>query len=569
MRGRISQATIEDLLSRIDIVEIIQARVPLIKKGKNHQARCPFHDEKTPSFTVSQSKQFYYCFGCGAHGNAINFLMQYDRMEFLDALTFLAAQAGIELPQEDTPQADPKRQALYPLMEKISAVYQQNLRHSQPAIDYLKSRGLTGQIAKDFAIGYATAGWDDLSKQFDIEALINAGMAIHKNAGKTYDRFRHRIMFPIHDIRGRTIAFGGRSLGDDPPKYLNSPETTIFHKSNELYGLYEARKANRQLNRLLIVEGYLDVIALAQHELPYAVATLGTAINAKHIQKALRYTNELVFCFDGDNAGRQAAWKALLIALPVLRDDIHLRFLFLPDGEDPDSLIQKIKKTGFEARIEKADSLSDVFFNTLSQRYPIHSMDAKAQYAHQALQYINTMPKGIFYQLMQQTLAERLLMKVDDLEHLSLKTDQSKRKVNQKTLNPAQLATALLLQYPPLVQHITEINHLQNITLPGKTLLLRLLQRFRNDPELTTGKLLSSPISDEEKQTIARLTAIEFPLTESGLTAEFIGALKRLEELNRNQQLEALIQKAKSTELSVTEKQTLSQLLSDKSRVEG
>jgi len=563
MAGRISQAVIDDLLSRIDIIEIIQPRVSLVKKGQNHQARCPFHDEKTPSFTVSQHKQFYYCFGCGAHGNAINFLMNYDRMEFLDALSLLASHAGIELEQENTPAPDPKREALYPLMNEVAIAYQKALRHSQAAVTYLKTRGLTGQTAKDYAIGYAVEEWDHLAKAFDTQMLINAGMVIQKNKGKIYDRFRHRIMFPIRDIRGRVIAFGGRSLNDDLPKYLNSPETTIFHKSNELYGLYEARKAHNKLQRLLIVEGYMDVIVLGQHELRYATATLGTAVNSKHIQTCLRYTNELVFCFDGDNAGKKAAWKALTICLPMLRDDIHVRFLFLPEGEDPDSLIQKIGKMEFESLIKNSSPLSDVFFKTMSQEFPITSMDAKAQYANKALQYINTMPKGIFHQLMKKELATRLSVPIHEIDHFE---PQSTTKISSKkgTLNPAQLASALLLQQPQLASLVTDTEFLEMLDIDGKSMLCYLLEQFQSQPELTAGKLLASSLTQEQKQRIAEMAAIEFPFDQNGFQTEFQGTLKRLHEFHIKKQTNHLIQKAKTATLSDAEKSTLQNLLAHK-----
>lgn len=564
MSGRIPQTTIDDILSRTDIIEIIQPRISLVKKGQNYQARCPFHDEKTPSFTVSQNKQFYYCFGCGAHGNAIGFLMNYDRMEFLDAITYLATQAGIELQREDTPAADPNREKLYPLMEKIAALYQKALRHSNEAIDYLKTRGLTGQTAKHFAIGFAPESWDTLTKQFDTESLVTTGMTIRKDNGKTYDRFRHRIMFPIRDIRGRVIAYGGRSLGDDLPKYLNSPETTIFHKSNELYGLYEARKSNSQLNRLLIVEGYMDVIVLAQYDLQYAVATLGTAINAKHIQKCLRYTNELVFCFDGDNAGRQAAWKALTIALPLLRDDIQIRFLFLPEKEDPDSLIQKIGKAAFESLIQDADSLSDVFFETLSQQIPITSMESKAHYAHEAMKYINTMPKGIFYQLIEKELAKRLSMSANDLNRLDQQEHKKQKTNKQSSLNPAQLASSLLLQSPTLATQVNSLKMIESIDIDGKSMLLFLLKQFQLNPELTTGKLLASSLKEEQKRRIAEMAAIEFPFDHEGLQTEFQGAMQRLNELYIKKETDYLIKKAKTSSLTDEEKKILQNLLTQK-----
>ncbi len=569
MTGRIPQAAIEDLLSRIDIVDIIQTRVPIVKKGQNYQSRCPFHDEKTPSFTVSQHKQFYYCFGCGASGNVINFLMNYDRMEFLEALSWLASQAGIELQQDKHSLGfDPKHQNLYPIMEQIALIYQKNLRQSQQAINYLKSRGLSGRTAHYFMIGYARSDWDHIAKKFNKKALIDTGMIICKDSKTTYDRFRDRIIFPIRDLRGRVIAFGGRNLNDcQMPKYLNSPETALFHKSSQLYGLYEARKVQQPLKQLLIVEGYMDVIALTEHGLTYAVATLGTAINTKHIQKALRYTNKLVFCFDGDTAGKQAAWKALTIALPLLRDDIHLRFLFLPDHEDPDTLVQKIKKDAFEKLIEQAASLSQIFFETLSQQFPPHSIDGRTQYAYNALKHINTMPKGIFYQFMKQELAQRLNANIQELESLGQNTNKIKpfTQTNHHQLNPAQLATALLLQYPHLAQEVHKDHILQSIDIQGKSLLLDLIQWFRSQPTLTTGTLLALPLSEAQKKTISMLARMEFPLSKTGLVAEYKGALKRLEELATQQQLATLIQKAKITPLCPEEKQRLSNLLAKKS----
>jgi DNA primase len=568
MSGRISQAIIDDLLSRTDIIEIIQPRISLVKKGQNYQARCPFHDEKTPSFTVSQPKQFYYCFGCGANGNAISFLMNYDHMEFLDTLSYLAAQAGIELQRDDEPAPDPTRQALYPLMEKVAAFYQKALRQSPDAITYLKNRHLTGQTAKTFGIGYAPPNWDNLSHAVDrgaTQSLITAGMQIRKETGKTYDRFRHRIMFPIRDIRGRIIAFGGRSLGDDLPKYLNSPETTIFHKSNELYGLYEARKANSPLSRLLIVEGYMDVIGLAQQNVNDAVATLGTAINSHHIQKCLRYTNDLIFCFDGDNAGRKAAWKSLTMALPLLRDDIQLRFLFLPEGEDPDSLIQQIGKAAFEKLINQSDALSDVFFNTLSKQLPITSMDTKAQYAHHAMKHLNTMPNGIFHQLMKKKLAEHLSVNQQELESPKPITQKaSQRPKPQTRLNPAQLSCALLLQHPELAETIDDIGFLDTIPLDGTTLLRDLICMCKKNPQINAGKLLASPLAEEQKQHIAELAAVEFPMPKDGLQSEFQGAMDRLKERHIKQQMDHLIRKARKTELSLDEKQQLQALLAHK-----
>ena len=366
MAGRIPQHFIDELLNRVDIVDVIDSRVPLRKAGRDFQARCPFHEEKNPSFTVSQNKQFYHCFGCGAHGSAISFLMEYEHLDFIEAIKELAHKAGIALPAiEEDPAHKAIDKDLYGVMEEAASFYRQQLRNhadSPKAVEYLKGRGLTGQIASEFGIGYAPPGWDNLLKAIGGSAqrqtqLATTGMAIEKEPGRYYDRFRNRIMFPIRDRRGRIIAFGGRVIdSNDTPKYLNSPESPLFHKGKELYGLYEARQALRQIDRLLVVEGYMDVVALAQHGIRYAVATLGTALTPDHIAPLFRTTQEVVFCFDGDRAGRDAAWKALDIMLPELKEGRTARFMFLPDGEDPDTLVRKIGQTAFEELVKNAVS---------------------------------------------------------------------------------------------------------------------------------------------------------------------------------------------------------------------
>jgi len=370
MAGRIPQQFIDDLLNRVDIVEIIDSRVPLKKKGKEYSACCPFHNEKTPSFTVSQNKQFYHCFGCKANGSAIGFLMEYEHLSFPDAIEELARSQGIDVPYEGGQRPDPEAKKaqtdLYDLMQEADQFYQKQLRQhalSEQAVNYLKERGLSGEVAKIFGIGFAPDGWDNLLKALGTtpeheKALVTAGMLIQKDNGKCYDRFRDRIMFPIRDRRGRCIAFGGRILPKEQPndkdaKYLNSPETPLFHKGRELYGLYEARQALRDIPRLMVVEGYMDVVALAQFEVRYAVATLGTATTPDHLQRLFQLTSEVVFCFDGDRAGKEAAWRALQTCLPEMRDGRETRFMFLPDGEDPDSYIRKIGKEAFELEISR------------------------------------------------------------------------------------------------------------------------------------------------------------------------------------------------------------------------
>ena len=418
-KGRIPQSFIDELLSRVDIVDVINRRVALKKTGKNYSARCPFHDEKTPSFSVNPDKQFYYCFGCGAGGNAIGFIMDYDRQDFPGAVDNLSTLAGLEVPREEiSPQQQIKqerRKTIYDLMEKVASYYQKQLRdhpQAQRAVDYLKQRGLSGRIARDFDVGFAPPGWDNLLKTLgDSEEhrqqLIDGGMLIEKEDGKLYDRFRDRIMFPIRDNRGRVIAFGGRVLGDDKPKYLNSPETDIFHKGKELYGLYQARQNNRHLEQLLIVEGYMDVVALAQHGIMTGIATLGTASNTEHLRTAFRYASELIFCFDGDAAGRKAAERALENALPTMEDGRRIRFLFLPEGDDPDSVVNRDGAASFQKLLAQAQPLERYFFESLHSQTDPSTLEGKARLSKLALPMLQLLPPGVFRQLMLDSLAER------------------------------------------------------------------------------------------------------------------------------------------------------------------
>lgn len=431
MAGRIPQSFIDDLLDRIDIVEVVDHRVKLKKTGKNYSACCPFHDEKTPSFTVSAEKQFYYCFGCGASGNALGFIMEYERQGFPEAVEALARLAGLEVPREArNPEQDKReqnRRKLYQLLEDADQYYRSQLRqhpHKQVAINYLKGRGLSGQIARDFGIGFAPPGWDNLLQALgdtpDTKRLLTeGGMLIQREEDrKLYDRFRHRIMFPIHDSRGRVIGFGGRVLDDSKPKYLNSPETPVFHKGKELYGLYEACQAYRQLPRLLVVEGYMDVVALAQFGIRYGVATLGTACGEEHLQRAFRHTNEVVFCFDGDNAGRNAARRALENSLPVMQDGCQVKFLFLPEGEDPDTLVRQIGADKFSHMIELAVPLEDFLFDAVSEGIDVQSMEGRARLSKLAAPLLHKLPKGVYRELMFDNLASRTGLSKDTLLEL-------------------------------------------------------------------------------------------------------------------------------------------------------
>jgi DNA primase len=404
---------IDEVLSRTDIVEIIDGRVKLKKTGQNYSGLCPFHTEKSPSFSVNGDKQFYYCFGCQASGSALKFLMEFDRMDFISAVEHLAGRVGLEVPREaqsaEASEQQQKRKSIYEVLEQACAYLRQQLKEHTDrdlAVSYLKNRGLSGEIARDYGLGYAPPGWDNLLNHIgktnhERQLLIDSGMVIDKpDENKTYDRFRERIMFPIRDLRGRVIAFGGRIIGDGKPKYLNSPETPVFHKSRELYGLYEARRHNKKLEQLLVVEGYMDVVALAQHEIHFAVATLGTATTSEHLERLFRMVSRVVFCFDGDNAGRNAAWKALQVALPHLRDGRSARFLFVPDGEDPDSLVRSEGKDKFMKRLEEAQPLSDFFFDKLKQEVDINSLDGKAALSQMAMPMIHKVPKGVFRELM-------------------------------------------------------------------------------------------------------------------------------------------------------------------------
>ena len=550
MAGLIPQSFIDDLLDRVDIVEVVNARVQLKKSGKNYKACCPFHEEKSPSFTVAQDKQFYYCFGCGAGGNALGFVMEFDRLDFLPAVEMLAKNAGLEIPREAAPDRAVSKQkdSLYSILVESDTFFRQQLRTNKAAgtaVDYLKSRGLSGKIAAQFGVGYAPPGWDNLLKAAGndpgkIKLLDESGMIISRpEEKKQYDRFRHRIMFPIRDQRGRTIGFGGRVLDDSTPKYLNSPETPVFHKGRELYGLYEARQALKEIPHLIMVEGYMDVIALAQYGIHNAVATLGTALTESHLQKLFRYTSELVFCFDGDKAGRRAAARSLEIALPEMKDGVSAKFLFLPDGEDPDSMVRKHGTEAFQLDVQKAQPLSEFLFEQLSEGIDASTADGKARLSKVCAPQINRIPQGVFRQLMLEELSRRTGISADNLRDYvaSHKTPQeqaansassaaatsarptpsretshydglepsapplnygypqddddrdyekfdshSEARTSKIRLSPTKFLTALLLNHPALAEHVDDTALLQRSTDVDITLFLRVLKVVQDNP---------------------------------------------------------------------------------------
>lgn len=420
MAGQIPQRFIDDLLGRVDVVEVVGERVQLKKAGRNFSGLCPFHQEKTPSFTVSADKQFYHCFGCGAHGNALRFLMEYDKLPFPEAVEQLAGRLGLDVPREGTDdpraqQREKKRKEGVNLLEVAASFYRERLKMQEgwAAQRYLQGRGLSPDVMTTYGIGYAPGGWEALKQHLSAKGIgesvqIEYGLLIHReDTGRTYDRFRDRVMFPIRDLRGRTIAFGGRVMGDEQPKYLNSPETPVFHKGRELYGLYEARQATSKLEQLVMVEGYMDVVALAQYGIHNAVATLGTATTEDHLTRLFRLVSRVVFCFDGDRAGRQAASRALETALPQMIDGREARFLFLPEGDDPDSLVRREGREAFEDRVTCAMPLSEFLFEQAAQGRDLQTVEGRERFASHVLEALQKVPEGMLKSLLLETLAKR------------------------------------------------------------------------------------------------------------------------------------------------------------------
>jgi len=559
MAGKIPQQFIDDILARSDIVELIDTRVPLKKAGKDFQACCPFHDEKTPSFTVSQTKQFYHCFGCGAHGTALGFLMEYDNLDFVEAVQELADSLSLEVPREDggtlqRPSIDTK--ALFALTEQANRFYQKQLREhpqKQQAVDYLKARGLSGQIAARFDLGFCADEWRAIQNALGKEdharsQLVEVGLLIKKSANDYYDRFRNRIMFPIRDLRGRVLGFGGRVLGDDTPKYLNSPETPLFHKGKELYGFYEACQSNRNLNRVLVVEGYMDVVALAQYGITYAVATLGTATSVEHIERLFRKVDDIVFCFDGDRAGRDAAWRALENALPTLRDGRQIRFLFLPDGEDPDTLVRKEGNERFTRRIAQANTLSQYLFDHLDQDTDTSSIDGRARVVEAAKPLLKKLPVGTFQQMMIAELAQRTridvnLLSIDISGNAAKPVPTTRRAIPNTTQRGPSLvrkAITALLHRPDLAATAVNCQWLRDIDQAGAFLLLDLLELLHQHPHLSTGGILEHWRDTENGQLLSKLAAQPILIDSDALATEWDETLNRLHSVAGEAQLERL-----------------------------
>ena len=569
MSTRIPHSFIDELVTRTDIVELIDDHVTLKKKGREYMACCPFHNEKTPSFTVSPDKQFYHCFGCGAHGTALGFLMDYERLEFLEAVEVLAQRAGLEVPRDAAAPPLQTHHKLLALLESANAHFQRHLRKEESATGYLKNRGLSGEVAARFGLGFAPDSFDSLLNALKGEAsedeLEHSGL-IKKNAnGKLYDRFRNRIMFPIRDRRGRVIGFGGRVMDDAVPKYMNSPESPVFHKSDVLYGMYEARRAKGAPRHLLVVEGYMDVLALAQHGLANTVATLGTATTSQHVQQLFRYTQEIIFCFDGDRAGREAAWRAAEQTVPVFRDGLEAKFLFLPQGEDPDSLIRGRGKEIFLQYVQDSTSLSTFILEKLSRDSDIHTPAGKARLAKQAKPLLSKFPDGVFKKLIFEELEKIVGTRVHyTVAKPALANTRRFRVANALSRpTPVRLAIAALLHEPALASTVAEGDTLRESPILGVALLAQILLIWQQEPELSHAALIERFRGQEEAQQLQKLMTWE-PLQLQTPGETFKEAMEWIYRQTDQARVQALIDKEQADGLSEAEKQLLRNLLHDK-----
>ena len=545
MSGRIPESFIDELMNRIDIVDIIEPRVPLKRSGSEYKACCPFHQENTPSFTVSTQKQFYHCFGCGAHGTAVGFMMEYDGLEFVDAIEELAHTAGLEVPREagEVRRVDT---GLFDVLESSAQYFQARLKDNPAAIEYLKKRGLSGEVCRDFAIGFAPEGWNNLigkvggTDQLN-DKLLAAGMLSRGDKG-LYDKFRNRIMFPIHDRRGRVIAFGGRDMGDKGPKYLNSPETELFHKGRELYGLFLARKRSNKLTTLIVVEGYMDVVALAQYGMPNTVATQGTATTPEQVEILFRTAPEVIYCFDGDKAGRKAAWRALESTLPKLRDGRQARFMFLPEGEDPDSMVRRLGEDDFGKLLKEAMPLSEFFYQHLIAETAMDSVEGRARLVELARPYLEQLPGGVLKEMLTADLSERARHNVA----FSTPAKPAKTQSGGGGKSPMRDAIALLLQNPALVKNIPEWPELKLDLVPGQKLLVELVEFCLERPNITTAQILEHWRGQEVERHLGKLAGEELHVDASNQLQFWHEALlricfhvvaKRLEQISESQRV--------------------------------
>ncbi len=571
MPGRIPQTFIDELMARIDIVEVIDSKVPLKQTGRNHVARCPFHHEKTPSFTVNREKQMYYCFGCGAGGTAINFLMEYDHLGFVEAVEDLAGFAGLTVPQSDRPGSSAtdalKQDALYDLQAQVAEFYSRKLFDSdngRDGVQYLKRRGVNGETARQFLIGFAPPGWGVLRERYTAQVLNDTGLLVQNN-GKSYDRFRNRIIFPIRDRRGRVVGFGGRVLDDSLPKYLNSPETPVFEKSKQLYGLYELLLEQPHPERILVVEGYMDVIALAQNGIRNAVATLGTAVSRNHLDILFRFTRELIFCFDGDKAGRQAAWRAVEIALPTLKEGRTLRLMLLPDGHDPDSLIRQDGHTGFERAMTQSVLLSDYFFDYLRRGLKMSELEGCATLVAKARPLIGQLPSGVFRELMEARLRELARLEsveISNFQNAGRRNRPDKALVHARKSSPIRAAIAMVMQHTSLARLIdTTDPRLQETSSVGIKLLLHVIEIIRRQPQITLSGLLERYRGAPDEIFIRKLAETDLIIPDDGIEAEFVGAVSRILQQEDEKRIVNLLEKAGNQVLTAEESDELRSLL--------
>ena len=574
MTGRIPRSFIDDLLVRIDIVDLVDSYVPLKKSGSSYVARCPFHTEKTPSFAVTRNKQLYHCFGCGAGGNAISFLMDYSHLDFVEAVEDLADFVGVPVPRESNNSAVPVKKnntaEIFQVLEQVAAFYIQQLRENESAkaaVDYLKSRGLSGEVAREFQVGFAPDSWNALSKQFKAPQLIDAGLAISKESGAVYDRFRGRVVFPIRDRRGRVLGFGGRVLDDSLPKYLNSPETAVFHKGREVYGLYELLSRNSKPERIVVVEGYMDVIALAQFGVGYAVATLGTATSKEHLELLFRFTSEIVFCFDGDKAGREASWRAVIAAFPSLRDGRQVKIMQLPLGADPDTFVREQGVQEFEGCVMSAQALSEYFFERLSHGISLDGMEGRASLVNKAKIYLQELPNGIFQELMLEKL--KTLSRIDRLDFsekpTTLKNLSHKQKQEDAKLSPVRVAITLLLQNPGLIEEFEKKEiHWQAIDFPGTELLKKIVEIIEQHPDINLPRLIEHFRGQDEEKYIKIMMNHDFFISGNEINEEFSGAIDRLIDQGRERRLDELIAKERASGLVEHEQKELLSMLADR-----
>ena len=569
----IPQSFIQELLNRLDIVDVVERYVPLKKAGANYVACCPFHNEKTPSFSVSPAKQFYHCFGCGAHGSAIGFVMEHQGLSFPEAVEDLAKHIGLPVPHESNQREQETRAAqaagLPQMMQQALHYYREQLKHSEKAIAYFKGRGVSGEIAARFGLGYAPDGWQNLEQVFDdytrSSTLLETGLIIENDEGRRYDRFRDRVMFPILNARGNVIGFGGRVLGAGEPKYLNSPETALFQKGQELYGLFQARNAIRASGRVLVVEGYMDVVALAQHGVAYAVATLGTATTPIHVQKLLRVADEIIFCFDGDVAGRRAAWRALENGLGALTDTSRLLFMFLPEGEDPDTYVRQVGQAGFEATYASALTLSQFLFKELTHGLNLATEEGRAKLVQTAKPLIEKIAAPALQLMIRKRLAELTSLSVAELETLlpravAPRAHAPAAKPRRGPSLPRQLLR-MVLQQPDLARGVA-IEGLDDESLDVRTLraLLALLNR---DPHITNHPAILEAFRGAPEETILSEVAGETMSWDGDfdVAQEFQGALEQLRSSARQKRIDSLLALAKTQPLSAEQKQTLTREL--------